>query len=185
MRHRTAEPEASGGAKVIHVDDLAAHAGQAIGTSAWREVTQEDVTQFAVLTGDEQWIHVDPERAAGGPFGTTVSHGFLTLAWFTGMLWEIVLVEGIETILNYGVNRVRFPAPVPVGSRVRLNLTLNSVEDVTGGVAVAYGASFEIEGQAKPGCVAEVLFRYYPAQRSAIGSGSEPAGTPVVVREDR
>ena len=176
MQQGTAEPAANGGTRVIHVEGLAGHAGEALGVSSWRDVTQEDVTAFAVLTGDGQWIHVDPERAAGGPFGTTVAHGFFTLARFTGMLREILLVDGVETILNYGMNRVRFPAPVLVGSRIRLSLVLNSVEAVAGGVAVAYGATFEIEGQAKPGCVAEVLFRYYPARQAPIGRGKRAAG---------
>jgi acyl dehydratase len=150
--------------KTVALDELDSLVGQHLGYSGWRDITQEDVTQFAVLTGDEQWIHVDPERAATGPFGATVAHGFFTLGRFTGLLWEIFLVDGVQTILNYGVNRVRFPAPARVGGRLRMGLVVNGVEPVRGGVQVLYGATFEVEGQDKPACVAEVVFRYYPKE---------------------
>jgi acyl dehydratase len=147
---------------VIQLDEVGDYAGKVIGYSAWREITQADVDTFARLTGDEQYIHVDPVRAAGGPFGVTIAHGFMTLGWFTGMLWEIAVVEGAETILNYGLNRVRFPAPAPVGGLVRLKLSIDEVTPVDRGVQVVYGAVFELAAAPKPVCVAEVVFRYYP-----------------------
>jgi acyl dehydratase len=156
------EPAAS--PRTVDLGDLGRHVGQQLGFSSWHDITQEDVDQFSVVTGDGQWIHLDPERAAAGPFGATVAHGFFTLARFTGLLREILLLDGATTTLNYGVNRVRFPAPARVGGRIRMRLVINDVEQVSGGVQVLYGATFEIEGQDKPACVAEVVFRYYPEQ---------------------
>jgi acyl dehydratase len=156
------EPAAS--PRTVDLGDLGRHVGQQLGFSSWHDITQEDVAQFSVVTGDGQWIHLDPERAAAGPFGATVAHGFFTLARFTGLLREILLLDGATTTLNYGVNRVRFPAPARVGGRIRMRLVINDVEQVSGGVQVLYGATFEIEGQDKPACVAEVVFRYYPEQ---------------------
>jgi acyl dehydratase/ubiquinone/menaquinone biosynthesis C-methylase UbiE len=157
-------PEAiPAGADPRHVDlaDLAGLAGQHLGHSSWHDITQEDVSQFAVLTDDVQWIHVDPERAAAGPFGATVAHGFHTLARFTALLDELLVVDGVATTLNYGLNRVRFPAPARVGGRLRMGLEVLGVELAGSGVQVLYRASFEVEGQAKPVCVAEVIFRYH------------------------
>jgi acyl dehydratase len=151
--------------RILDLGDLGRHVGQQLGFSGWRDITQEDVARFAVLTGDGQWIHLDPERAATGPYGATVAHGFFTLARFTGLLKEILVVEGARTVLNYGLNRVRFPAPARVGGRIRLGLTINDVEQVRNGVQVIYGAVFEIEGQDKPACAAEVVFRYYPGEQ--------------------
>jgi acyl dehydratase/ubiquinone/menaquinone biosynthesis C-methylase UbiE len=148
-------------ARHVQLADLPGLEGQHLGYSAWHDVTQQDVTRFAALTDDEQWIHVDPARAAAGPFGATVAHGFHTLARFTALLREILVVEGVTTTLNYGVNRVRFPAPARVGGRMRMGLQINGVERLGDSVQVLYGATFEIEGQAKPACVAEVIFRYY------------------------
>jgi acyl dehydratase/ubiquinone/menaquinone biosynthesis C-methylase UbiE len=145
----------------VELAELPGLAGRHLGHSAWHDITQEDVSRFAALTDDEQWIHVDPTRAADGPFGATVAHGFFTLARFTALLGEILTVEGVRTTLNYGVNRVRFPAPARVGGRLRMGLEVNGVEQVGDSVQVLYGATFEIEGQAKPACVAEVIFRYY------------------------
>ena len=145
----------------IGLADLPGLAGRHLGHSGWHEITQEQVGEFAALTDDEQWIHVDPVRAAAGPFGATVAHGFHTLARFTALLGEILTVEGVRTTLNYGVNRVRFPAPARVGSRMRMGLEVHGVERVGDSVQVLYEATFEIEGQAKPACVAEVIFRYY------------------------
>jgi acyl dehydratase/ubiquinone/menaquinone biosynthesis C-methylase UbiE len=145
----------------VDLDDLPGLAGQHLGFSAWHDITQEDVSRYAALTGDEQWIHVDPARAAAGPFGATVAHGFFTLGRFTGLLAEILVVDGVGTTLNYGLNRVRFPAPARVGGRLRMGLEVNGAERVGDSVQVLYGATFEVEGQAKPVCVAEVIFRYY------------------------
>ena len=104
------------------LDGLQERLGTDLGVSSWRTVTQEDITTFAVLTGDEQWIHVDPERAKTGPFGATVQHGFLTLGLATGFLWEVCVVDGFGVVLNYGLNKVRFPAPLKVGSRIRMHV---------------------------------------------------------------
>jgi acyl dehydratase/ubiquinone/menaquinone biosynthesis C-methylase UbiE len=145
----------------VDLTGLAGLAGHHLGFSAWREITQDEVTRFAVLTGDEQWIHVEPERAAAGPFGVTVAHGFFTLARFTALLGEVLVVEGASTTLNYGLNRVRFPAPARVGQRLRMGLEVLGVEQIGNSVQVLYGATFEVEDQAKPVCVAEVIFRYY------------------------
>jgi acyl dehydratase len=147
---------------VVGLDELASLAGRQLGYGRWHEILQEDVTLFAALTGDEQWIHVDPERARHGPFGATVQQGFHTLALFTTLLNELLEVRGAGTVLNYGVNRVRFPAPARVGGRLRMGLTVERVEPAGGGVQVVYGATFEVLGEPKPVCVAEVVFRYYP-----------------------
>jgi acyl dehydratase/ubiquinone/menaquinone biosynthesis C-methylase UbiE len=145
----------------LQLADLPGLAGRHLGYSGWHDITQQDVSRFAALTDDEQWIHVDPVRAAAGPFGATVAHGFHTLARFTSLLGEIVTLEGVRTTLNYGVNRVRFPSPARVGGRLRMGLEVHGVEPVGDSIQVLYGATFEVEGQAKPVCVAEVIFRYY------------------------
>jgi acyl dehydratase len=145
----------------ISLDDLQAHTGRHLGTSAWREITREAVHQFADATGDHQWIHVDEERAKAGPFGRTIAHGYLTLSLAPALLWEILEVEGASVTVNYGLGKVRFPAPVPVGSRVRLAVELVAAEPFAEGVQVGLKAVFELEGQDKPCCVAEILYRYY------------------------
>jgi acyl dehydratase len=141
--------------------DLPAFKGRDIGTSHWVEVTQEQISTFATLTGDEQWIHVDAERAAAGPFGSTIAHGFFVLSCATGLLYDLFEVTGVTQILNYGLNRVRFTAPTPVGSRIRMGLKVTDVAEVSGGYQLTFGLTFEREGQEKPVCVAELLFRYY------------------------
>ena len=147
---------------VIHgVAGLQERAGSSLGTSRWVTVDQEMVTTFADLTGDRQWIHVDPERARQGPFGATVAHGFLTLGMSTGLLWDIFTVEDVGMILNYGLNRVRFPAPLPVGSRIRMHVSLPEVREIADGIQVVYHLEYEIEGKEKPCCVADLVFRYY------------------------
>jgi acyl dehydratase len=145
----------------VTVTELPSLAGRDLGASRWVEVTQEHIDTFARLTGDEQWIHVDAERAKSGPFGTTIAHGFFVLSSSTGLLYELLDVRGTTQILNYGLNRVRFTAPTPVGSRVRLQLRVADVAEVSGGYQVTFGLTFEREGQEKPVCVAELLFRYY------------------------
>lgn len=145
----------------VHVSELAERAGTSFGHSSWREVTQDDVTTFARLTGDDQWIHVDPERAKAGPFGTTIAHGYFTLSLSTIFLDEVVTIKGANVVLNYGSNRVRYPAPVPVGSRIRAAIELPAVEDVAGGVQATYRLVYEVEGRPKPGCVADIVYRYY------------------------
>jgi acyl dehydratase len=135
--------------------------GDHLGYSEWRQVTQEQVNLFADATGDHQWIHVDIERAKAGPFGGPIAHGYLTLSLTPALLSEILEVSGITMAVNYGLNKLRFPAPVPVGSKVRAGVQLDEVEDVSGGVQVTLTTTFEVEGGSKPVCVAEILFRYY------------------------
>jgi acyl dehydratase len=135
--------------------------GDHLGYSDWHEVTQQQVNLFADATGDHQWIHVDVERAKQGPFGGPIAHGYLTLALGPMLMPQIFRVEGVQMAVNYGLNKVRFPAPVPVGSKVRLGATLAGVEDVAGGVQVTVHMTYEIEGKDKPACVAEAVFRYY------------------------
>jgi acyl dehydratase len=143
------------------VTELAGAAGEALGHSDWVTITQEDVNLFADATGDHQWIHVDPERAASGPFGTTIAHGFMTLALLPRLQHQIYTVNGIKLAINYGLNKVRFPAPVPVGSRVRAESSLVSVDDVgNGAVQATISTTVEIEGSAKPACVAESVVRF-------------------------
>jgi acyl dehydratase len=148
-------------ATTVNFTDLPTLTGKDLGYSRWREITQEDINTFAVLTGDEQWIHVDVERAKAGPFGTTIAHGFFVLSCSVGLLYELIEVTNISQILNYGLNRVRFTSPTPAGSRVRMGLKVANVEEVRGGDQVTFGLTFEREGQEKPVCVAELLFRYY------------------------
>ncbi len=143
------------------VERLQEHVGQHLGHSAWRTISQEQVDTFADATDDHQWIHVDPDRAAAGPFGGTIAHGYLTLSLAVPMLSEILDVRGVSMGINYGTNKVRFPAPVPVGSRLRAGATLASIEEVGGGVQAVIDMIFELEGSEKPACVAQVVYRYY------------------------
>jgi acyl dehydratase len=142
-------------------DGLAERVGQKVGASSWRTVRQEDIDLFAKLTGDEQWIHTDPGRAAEGPFGATVQHGFLTLGLATGLLWEVCTVEGFAVVLNYGLNKVRFPAPLRVGRQIRMHVEVAEVKALEGGAEAVYHLTYEIEGEPKPCCVADLVFRYY------------------------
>ncbi len=136
--------------------------GAEFGPSSWIEVPQEKIDAFAEATGDHQWIHVDPERAASGPFGTTIGHGYLTLSLLPVMSYEVVpRQEGGGMSVNYGLNRVRFPAPVPSGSRVRGTFTVVAVDEFDGGFQATMNATVEREGGEKPVCVAELVFRYY------------------------
>lgn len=143
------------------VDDLRAAVGTEIGSGEWQEITQERIDRFAAATGDHQWIHVDPERAAAGPFGSTVAHGFLTLSMIPFLVGDVTAVEGARMGVNYGLDRVRFPAPVPVGSRVRSRVELLAVDDVAGGVQVTSRVTIERDGGDKPVCVADTLTRLY------------------------
>jgi acyl dehydratase len=143
------------------VQGLQDRLGQDLGVSDWVTVEQDKIGTFARLTGDEQWIHVDPERAAAGPFGTTVQHGFFTLGLSTGLLDEVFAVTDVSMVLNYGLNRVRFPAPLKTGSRVRMHVTIAEATPIAGGVQVVYHLEYEVEGQTKPCCVADLVFRYY------------------------
>jgi acyl dehydratase len=142
------------------LDGLKEKVGEHLGYSEWHEVTQHQVDLFADATGDHQWIHVDPERAKSGPFGGTIAHGYLTLSMAPALLHEVLTVEGISMGLNYGINKLRFPAPVPVGAKLRVGAAVKSVDDVAGGVQLTLDATFEVDGQAKPACVAEIVYRY-------------------------
>jgi acyl dehydratase len=127
------------------------------------EVTQERVNTFADATGDHQWIHVDPARAAAGPFGATIAHGYLTLSMVIPLFAELLQVTGTSMGINYGLNKVRFPAPVPVGSKIRLAAVIAAVEPVSDGAAVQLTADFtvEVDGSTKPACVAQGIYRHY------------------------
>jgi acyl dehydratase len=138
--------------------------GRELGVSDWLEITQRRIDQFADATGDHQWIHVDPERAARGPFGRTIAHGYLTQSLVNHFLPQIVEVRGVSMGVNYGADRLRFPAPVPVGSRVRGRAELLAAEDTKdGAVQATLRVSVEIEGEERPGCVIDTISRYYPA----------------------
>jgi acyl dehydratase len=142
------------------IDEVKAAVGRHLGTSDWLEITQERIDRFADATGDHQWIHVDAERAAAGPFGTTIAHGYLTLSLSNALLPDIVEVQGVSMGVNYGVGKVRFPAPVPVGSRIRATAELVAADDVAGGVQTTVLITVELEGSEKPACVIESLSRY-------------------------
>ena len=143
------------------IDDIKARVGQELGVSDWLEVTQEAIDQFADATGDHQFIHVDVERAKQTPFGGTIAHGYFTLSLAPRFSGEIFRLENVAFALNYGNNKVRFPAPLKVGSKVRMRLTLANVEDVPGGVQITNTCTFEVEGGEKPVCVAETLTRVF------------------------
>ena len=148
---------------LIALADLASHTGTEVGRSQWHAVTQAQVQAFADATGDQQWLHVDAARAAAGPFGGTIAHGYLTLALTPLVLSEAVQLDGVALTLNYGIDRVRFMAPMPVGSRLRAIVELLRAEPFEGGLQAAWKLTFEIEGAAKPACVAEIVFRYIAA----------------------
>ncbi len=143
------------------IDDIKARVGQELGVSDWLEVTQEAIDQFADATGDHQFIHVDVERAKQTPFGGTIAHGYFTLSLAPRFSYEMYTIENVAFALNYGANKVRFPAPLKVGSRVRMRAALSNVEDVAGGVQLTTTCTFEVEGGEKPVCVAETLVRVF------------------------
>jgi len=136
--------------------------GDEFGPSDWLEITQERIDRFAEATGDDQWIHVDPEQAAQGPFGTTIAHGFLTLSLLVKFQNEVRPERGeFRMGINYGVNKVRFPAPVPVGSRIRAHFEILEVTEVEGGIQVVTKGTVAREGEEKPVCVADMVSRHY------------------------
>jgi acyl dehydratase len=143
------------------LDELKKLAGSDLGTSEWIAITQDRINTFADATGDHQWIHVDPERAAEGPFGAPIAHGYLTLSLFIPLFTELLDVQGVTTKVNYGLNKVRFPSPVKVGSRIRLVGKLAEVQEVPGGVQIAVDGTIEIEGGTKPAAVLTSLSRFY------------------------
>ncbi|WP_093801593.1 MaoC family dehydratase [Streptomyces sp. Wb2n-11] len=142
-------------------EELRAGVGEQLGHSEWLDVDQKRIDLFAEATGDHQWIHVDPEKAAAGPFGTTIAHGYLTLSLLPALVPQIMRVEGARMGINYGTNKVRFPSPVPVGSRLRATAVLKEVTETGGGVQVTAVVTVEREGGDKPACVAESVSRYY------------------------
>jgi acyl dehydratase len=146
---------------ITGLDELHKAEGDVLGTSEWHEVTQADIDTFADVTGDHQWIHVDPERARETPFGGTIAHGYYTVALAPRFADEIMRLDGFAFALNYGLNKVRFPAPLPVGARVRMTCKLAKLEDIPGGAQVTFENTFEVEGGDKPVCVAESLARVY------------------------
>jgi acyl dehydratase len=143
------------------IDEIKSYVGKELGVSEWYEVTQEDINTFADVTGDHQWIHVDIERAKETPFGGTIAHGYYILSLAPKFSYELFTIEGFAFGLNYGVNRVRFISPMPVGGKIRMRAKVGSVEDVPGGAQIMTELTFEREGGEKPVCVAETLMRGY------------------------
>jgi acyl dehydratase len=165
MTTKMSTPTPSGGTTtfVNGLEGLRALAGKDLGVTGWHEITQGRVNTFADATDDHQWIHVDVERAADGPFGAPIAHGYLTVSLLIKLFAELLDVQGVGMGVNYGLDKLRFPSPVRVGSPIRLHGTVDSVEDVPGdGVQVSVDITVEVEGSAKPACVARVLYRYYP-----------------------
>lgn len=144
----------------VEIKDLPGLVGQEVGVSDWVLIDQDRVNKFAEATGDHQWIHTDPEKAKDGPFGGTIAHGYLTSSLGPVLLPQIVVLTGFSMALNYGLNKVRFPSPVPVGSKLRLGAELIDVEDVKGGIQTTYRLTYEVDGADKPACVAEALYRW-------------------------
>lgn len=142
--------------------ELLGSEGRHLGYSDWLEIDQHRIDLFAQATGDHQWIHVDPERAAAGPFGSTIAHGYLTLSLANFFLPQILEVQNVSMGVNYGCEKVRFPAPVPVGSRIRGGGEVISAQEVKGGVQVVVRITVEIEGGDRPACVIDTISRFYP-----------------------
>lgn len=139
------------------VAEVEAAVGEHLGYSDWHTITQDQIDRFADATGDHQWIHVDPERAASGPFGGTIAHGYLTLSLLPMLTWQVYTIEGVSAGLNYGADKLRFPSPVPVGSRVRAGVELKAVTPISLGYQVATRVTIETEGGDKPACVVDML----------------------------
>jgi acyl dehydratase len=144
------------------VDEVVGAVGTQLGETEWLEITQQQVNQFADATGDHQWIHVDVERAASGPYGGTIAHGYLTLSLIARFGEELFSVEGVTAKLNYGVNKVRFPTPVPVGSRIRAGASIAGAQETPAGVQVSLQWVIELENSTKPACVAETVVLLVP-----------------------
>ncbi|GGM59614.1 MaoC family dehydratase [Thermopolyspora flexuosa] len=145
----------------VGVEGVKELAGKHVGYSEWLEITQERVNLFADATGDHQWIHVDPERAKQSPFGGPIAHGYLTLSLTPYFLPQILKIEGFSMGVNYGTDRVRFPSPVPVGSKLRCGAQVDEVTEIAGGVQMKLTLTFEVEGSEKPACVATIIVRHY------------------------
>ncbi|WP_314172667.1 MaoC family dehydratase [Streptomyces winkii] len=145
------------------VEELKALSGRDLGSSDWLEITQDRVGTFADATDDHQWIHVDPAAAAAGPFGGTIAHGYLTLSLVIPLFTQLLEISGVSMSVNYGLGKVRFPSPVPVGSRIRLTGKVGSVVEVSGGgVQMELDFTVENDGSDKPACVGQALYRHYP-----------------------
>jgi len=142
-------------------DEVKARLGQELGVSEWHEVTQAAIDEFAEVTGDDQWIHVDPERAKDTPFGGTIAHGYYTLSLAPRFSYAMFTLDGFAFGVNYGLNKVRFPAPMPVGGKLRMRARLTEVEEIAGGLQITTELTFEREGGEKPVCVAQSLARVY------------------------
>jgi acyl dehydratase len=148
--------------KVV-IDGLAglkALVGKELGASTWRPMQFEDIVRFAEVTGDRQWIHVDRERAKAGPFGAPIAHGYFTLSLIAGLFFEMTDIRGVKQVINYGLNKVRFPTPLREGKRYRLSLKLADAKEAPGGVDGYFAAAIEVEGESKPTCVAELIYRF-------------------------
>jgi acyl dehydratase len=146
---------------ITGIAQLKDHQGKELGTSDWHEVTQKDIDTFADVTGDHQWIHVDVKRAKQTPYGGTIAHGYYTLSLAPRFTQQIMRLEGFAFAVNYGLNRVRFPAPMPVGEKVRMTAKLGNLEDIPGGAQITLELTFEREGGGKPVCIAETMARLY------------------------
>lgn len=146
----------------VHFDDLASLIGTPLGATEWMTISQDRINTFADATGDPQWIHVDPERAKTGPFGTTIAHGYLTLSLVNDLMPKMLEVTGTSMGVNVGVDKVRFPSPVPVGSVVRGTAEVVSVDQVGGGTQAVVRVSVTIDGAAKPSCVVDTVSRFFP-----------------------
>ncbi|MCF4120951.1 MaoC family dehydratase [Antribacter sp. KLBMP9083] len=157
----TSAPTTPTAPTTVALADLPQYVGTVFGPSAWRTITQEEVDRFADLTGDHNPVHLDAEFAAGTPFGGTIVHGYFTLSLVVPLMAEILEVTGVATGINYGLDRLRFPAPVRVGARIRVASTLREVADVPGGYQVVFENTFEVEDQTKPAAVAVMIVRYY------------------------
>jgi len=144
------------------LDEIIGLAGTDLGLSIWLLVEQDRINTFAEATGDHQWIHVDPPKAADGPFGQTIAHGYLTLSLVVPLFAELLEIRGVSMTVNYGLEKVRFPSPVPVGSRIRIGALVETVEPIDGnGVQTSFAFMVLVEGSDKPACVAQVLYRHY------------------------
>lgn len=150
--------------RTVHLSDLPELVGEQLGPGEPLEITQERIDTFADATDDRQWIHVDPERAKDGPFGTTIAHGFLTLSLVPQVVSSLIDLEGVGMGINYGLDRVRFPSPVPSGAKVVATAVLNDLQELDGGaVQAAWEATLTVQDAQKPSCVAVLLARYFPA----------------------
>jgi acyl dehydratase len=143
------------------IEDLKAHAGEELGVSDWHDVTQPEIDAFADATGDHQWIHTDPERARATPFAGTIAHGYYTLSLAPALLAQVLPLDHFAMAVNYGLDKLRFPAPLPVGDRVRMRVRLDRVDDFPGGATLVLTLTFERAGSGKPACVAEALYRVF------------------------